>query len=509
MNRDVPRCSGRGWACAYRILRVVIIIAPFVLLAWIADEYYIVSGHRRISVSPGAQTKEVERFSTPGARRVVKKDSAGERYYALATNDVALDVSLPRPFLRVDVGVRFAADQEQDVDLAIRNLETSTLRTVPFVRADPTIDRILDGSEGNSWFPRRSGNLLLLQRTKRYTTLPAFLEDPPALDRIRLVDVDPLWYATVPPPTERTDVRIPFEGPHVFWLNAAPGTLRLSVEYMDRNEHEGEDHVQLILTDRVGTVIASAENADDADDRADGIRSINVLTAEAPVTSGFYRLEYAASRDIVTRRMVAETADVFVENRVVLDGRAADNTDQLPDALRWFTNGARVRFSAHSENGLQQVHVGGADVQVRSVEKVYEKGLGAGGGAIALSTPDIVLRTNGLFSWKSIPVDARVALTTADDELPTLDGVGYILALYPERQRSGDMVTASQVFEGDDALDLLGAHFRVQLRFPGLRQRDGLVRLYDVPVKVWKPPLDAGRVLDRFRSVLVPNREQS
>lgn len=466
--------------------RCLIWFVPIALFVWVAALALDLDGHTQVVWKPGAMSPFIHGLRPTG--RVTLHDGV----ISLMGDPVYLSVTPPGNYERAMITTTFSASEQPVVELGA----TVDAKAGQIV-LKPLRHRTLDAL---AWPSLTSGDLTLWQRTPRYDSVEAFLNDPPPLASITtyhasLAEDAALASAwTIGAGASLTQVSL--RGFHEFVAATDGRDVELEVEYQDMNRNPGADPVSVRVY-QGGRLLAEARRDDDGveGDVQAALGRQTVRVAVRDVEAGLVKVELNAGNDVYWRAVRSSLPRMAFVRTVTV----GDEVGFLPQsrAVTLFTNAQHMTLYTRHAEGVQTVRVGSRTVDIVVPHARYDVE-NVDGGVVRVDIPrgDLVVETDGMVAFAREaffdPFPVRL------DDRTDLDrrGVDYVLAQYAspvsnastaEEARLG-VVEASAEFElGNLEREGSGA-LRFVYSLPRVSDRGASVDITRIRVDFERPP---------------------
>ncbi len=347
-----------------------------------------------------------------------------------------------------------------------------------------------------------------LREPLRYNSVSAFLESPPAIDRILRYNIDPTNLTLLEgyqPARDRTTVRTAVRGRHTITTYVGDNEdLDFQFYLRDSNRNTGGDAITISVVR--GTKVLQKETlADDgntaASGRASDERTVRVFH-ERP-GAGVYHITLATSDDVFLTRFDAQQHMFFFEGHVYV----ADNEEYralFPDKefvpTRLWTDATTLTAATAHENSLQTITVGRRPYTLTAPHENVNVRLSTAT-SVLLPKNDVYLEGGGFALSEDALFTARLTRPAQfqDTEVNEYD---YIIAQYPAPRRLEDGLYEATATIAAPELSAYDGQYVFGISMPGLTERGRRLRVYDVTVTFERTPLTIGNVLSRFRALL-------
>lgn len=372
---------------------------------------------------------------TPKER--VREPQAGEQ--KITGNPVYFALRTPRIFDRANVTISFKNSEK----LPLIELGVLADNKVWRYQMEPLENIALDQLI-LIWPAVREGDTILLQRTKKFSSIKEFLTAQPSMKELAIYNYDlPRAHKLNDYQASRgtTTIDIPIRGAYQFYTYLDNEALDYTITVHDLNQNKTADPVSLKLyQDR--TIIAQSDLPDDGTASDNGISSAErSLKLRVPdLATGIYKIELIANEDIITRSIETKQNKIAFINRLWLAEGA-----KIPLSL--YTDSLKIIGQTINPGSLQEIRVGNNVLSLTETYRQFATDNQADLIGIGIKKSDVIISGDGLFSFsknqyfnpdwqkfsKRLNLDAR--------------GINYVLAKYDPPQYSGEWQSASGVFD--------------------------------------------------------------
>lgn len=419
-----------------KIFRIRIIIA-FVSISGIFGLVYM-------AVIPGGKityTKDFENESffinkfTPvdrvnGASGGTQKIIGDPVYFSLRT---------PRRFDQAKLTIKYKNNSGRPL------IEAGVLADKVIWRYDlkPLENRTID-QVGLAWSQTREGDLILLQKDKKFASLADFFKNLPPHDQIAVYNFQPDHEFILPGyvKNEReTAVKIPLQGDYQFYTYIKNETLFFKFRIRDLNMNRDSDQAVINLYYR-GKLIDAREMPDDGiiSDKGQASQAKELLLEIPGLPEGAYKIEFRANNDIITDEIITRQQKLAFIDKIDLAGSGKSE-------FAVFTDSSFTGFMTDNPASLQNIEKDGGTIAVGKTYELYTTKNKNAVTKFILNKDDITISGNGNFSFSSGSL-FRPEFVSVDDHLDVKTaGINFIIAKYETPGNEDGWQVASADFD--------------------------------------------------------------
>lgn len=319
------------------------------------------------------------------------------------------------------------------------------------------------------WDKINEGNIMLLQKEKKFDSLEKFLSDLPVSSEIALYNYDLKQDFVIPEyQAQKSDniLLASLRGSYEIYVYIKNEDLDFDFAILDLNKNKDEDQVSVALYCQ-GQEIDSWRLDDDGirDDLGQIKAERNLRVKENNLPEGVYKIELRANDDIVTTLKTRQNKIAF-QNKIWFYNEGKTN-------LKLFTDSQSIQANTINPDSLQTIKAAGQNLKLEEAYRQYSMDLLdlEGLAEISLERDGVIISGNGVFCFEKKQcfnpelkkVDAVLNLGNS--------GVNYILADYNLPEEKDGWKIASVEF------DLKNAYRENQkygfiISVPGLRSDD-------------------------------------
>lgn len=483
----------RRFAIAVRAAAVLTVAGIFiyVMSAAVAPEGYLQTTTHLANPVPFLSEPK------PGNRLELSDDG---RSYRMLGDPVYLDLTPPDRYESVTVSVTYANDGQSLLEIgALANRLDGQYDMIP--AESGLIDTL-------PWSRVSSGDLMLLQKTKHYSSVEEFLSDPPPTASVATYRVGVEW-PQIPeswtPRNEMAERDISLRGRHRILTYTGGEPLVFTFVVQDMNRQKGADPV-IVSVFRGGelkdaaarTVLADDGNTSD-DQASSGLRTVSVSVPDPD--PGIYRVEFTAPGDVFIRRLMFRQSKAVFLGSLYL-GDHVGYSDRTDPARVIVSGSSLVARTAHTE-GLQTLTVGDRPLELVEPHAKRYAWLDSFRATVPVISPsrDVLLETDGVFAldpddfFNPLPAEIDWHTTAADLDAA---GIKYLLADYETPMRDGAKTVATATFRVDNLATTEDGAYRFAISAPGIGYTQKDLRIESVTFTLRRPPTGWVEGLRRF-----------
>lgn len=342
----------------------------------------------------------------------------------------------------------------------------------------PLENKILD-NDFNGWSKMQAGDILLLQKTNRFSSVAEFLgalkDKPQTVCNNNIKSCLALYNTDALADYFSDDydagsahgfkvINIPLQGAHQFYFLSKPGqSLSFNFDFTDLNLDKDSDPV-IISVYRGNDKMYSTTIADGFGGESSGqIRnfSSSVSYPSASQTAGLYKLEIKAGDDIVIKKINKAPSALNVASKI-----HPVNASDLP--LSFWTDSPFIKLTTDNPASKQIVTFGGQEFSLSEAYQQFEfSSTQVGIKKISLAKDDVILETDGAFSFA--PDDLFYSdFKKITQHFVLTDNIDYVLARYQSPDNLGNgFKKASVVLNTKEAYREKGK-YSFMISVPGL-----------------------------------------
>jgi hypothetical protein len=409
-----------------------LILAIFVL--WLFWQAVVPTGHISYTYDFRQENYFIKPL-TPKDR--VREPQAGEQ--KITGNPIYFALRTPRTFDSAKVTVSFKNSDKLPLIEAgvLSDNKVWRYRTEPLENL--ALDRLIE-----RWPAVREGGMVLLQRTRKFSSIDDFLAQRPPASEITFYNYEaPLDFKLngYQASDATTTIDTPIRGTFQLYTYINDEALAFVLTVRDLNQNKTADPAVLKLY-QGQTIVAKSDLADDGVAYDSGAASAPrpISISASGLARGVYKLELTANDDLVTEKIETRQNKLAFINRLWLSDAA-----EAPPKL--YTDSLKIIGQTINPGSLQKIKVGG---NVLSLDETYRQFVienQAGLVGVAPEKSDVIISGDSLFSFSKNqffnPEPQKFSSRLDLDKR----GVNYVLAGYRQPVETGGRKTASAKFD--------------------------------------------------------------
>ncbi len=359
-----------------------------------------------------------------------------------------------------------------------------------------------------TWPRIEKDGFILWQRKPEYKSVEEFLKNPPAVEKVTVVDASLNVELTNQPINELTNhaYNVSLRGAQDIYVFTQGEDLDLRFFVQDMNRHDGADPVTISACDPTGCdadglLFVHADLPDDGDEwgsqKSSAVREI-AITSPRP-EHGMYHIRFNADEDVFIRRIETRQQHMVFKNQLYLGDEVGYRASVAP--LRVWSNGQGFAIRTPHPESIQTVAFRGNGKALTSVSidehnHQYEISIPqeVAGGLIEMVSPkrDLSINTDGFFSFTKESFFLPEPIPYASDLDLDARGINYVFARYSFSRVRGSWNTARVKLNTYDVDPISPLTF-----FFGIPhgQKTGF-ELGNIAVSLRKPGLTPRRIFD-------------
>ncbi len=336
----------------------------------------------------------------------------------------------------------------------------------------PLQNKILDNLI-SSWQVLREDGLILLQRPGLpeediFSSIKDFKNNLPKQERIVLYNTDlnnEYILDDYKASSKEKDLGLSLRGAYQFYIYLKDEDLNFIFNFIDLNEYEGSDEVDINLYYQ-DQLINGLSLADDGivDDKA---KQGEEQTAELKLTNlpqGLYKVEVKTSDDIITSNIKTTQEKISFVNKVWLAS--------TKNGINLFTDSLQISAQTINPNSLQTINVGEQDLILKNTYQQQNLMTSVGVKEVNLEKGGVKLSGNGVFALKdSDLINPQYRKIDGSINLES-EQIDYVLARYSQPIEDGDYLISQVEFDLSNAYKEFSKH-KFIFSIPGLHVEDG------------------------------------
>jgi hypothetical protein len=322
-----------------------------------------------------------------------------------------------------------------------------------------------------NWNVSATGDVMLIQRNKIFSSLDDFLKNPPPADKIALYNYDlktNYLLSDYKPQNSTTTMCRPLAGAYQFYTYIKNENLADDFVFQDLNKLTGPSPIDVYVY--YNDKLIDGEHLND-DGVVDGLlaqkppRNLQLNLVNLP--EGVYKVDVRADGDIITRTITtAQSKMAFINTLPVADA------PEVSCGRTFFTDGQTLTVQTSHPNKLGIIKIISSstsrDLNVDEAYKIFTAAnLPESGSKIILANDGVTLASDGLFSLSAAGmIDPRLKSVDVNFDADK-ENVDYVLARYTPPVKNGDWFTAQANFDLKNSFRLWDKYYFL-ISAPGL-----------------------------------------
>lgn len=291
------------------IIRVFIWLLPVAFLAWLAEKNFVISGTASFRYHQDAIGRVLSGFGN-GEQYSLPSGNGSNARRQILTDGARFQIKPWRGFTEAELSVQFDRPSSRVTIAGVGQMGQGAVGKVLYVP---------EYAEYSDWTLVRNEELVLLQRQPKYATIDDFFKQPPDQSKVSVLGVS-LGKAIIekldPGGTQRLST--PLQGTHSFFVYIEDEPLDVSIKKQDRNEKTGPDRLTASVLSEDGKVWYAQTVQDDGDETPSFQRQPEqtLPIAVAGLPTGVYRLELAASTEVLITELTTAHRQLFAVKKI-------------------------------------------------------------------------------------------------------------------------------------------------------------------------------------------------
>ncbi|MBT4121932.1 hypothetical protein HOE31_03220, partial [bacterium] len=260
----------------YSFFKIIIIIIPFILLAFLINKDLVRSGTISFVYDFSQDSPVITNLFPANRMSDVNKVKDFDIYWQSINNEpVYFETRLPQTFDKAEVEVMYQNNDLPLIQIGLNNMGSNEWN----YDFKPLENKLLDNLD---WFKLESSDKALYQRKKQYLSIDQFLEEKDTLTNFAAYNYDIDRKFTIPNYLASDDYKVmdkTLRGTHSFYTYIKDEALDFVFTIQDINRAEGLDELKIKLYNDQGILIYEKKVDDDGliskYDPASASRNIN------------------------------------------------------------------------------------------------------------------------------------------------------------------------------------------------------------------------------------------
>lgn len=499
---------------ALQIVRWAVIVVPFVLLAYLVNQRFVVFSDAAVTYHPERPEGRIKTRDLALVRAASRDDNS----WIINNDEFAFRAIMPRVVSNVRL----------ELELTAKKIPYLLLTATG--AADGDWSKLLKSTtlDALDWNAQTEGEITLWQRpdrikesfsnsgkktsqlspVKQFPNQAAWRRGPVNPARVALLDLDQYAFFHPRNYSPRTTMRglgTDIRGPQTIYAFAANEDIRIAFKKTDMNLKDGRDPLTVRVR-RADSVVSDPnrwlwrrEFPDDGLTNHRGTRgqAVTYDIVIPQVQAGMYVIEFVADDEVLIRDLKTSQQVFSFVNRLYLANGPIFTPGQTFKPLTVTTSIHQLRLWTFHNEGRQVVNVNGGALNIKNIRQPYDLNLKPISSTVNIPKGDMVIEGPGLITIPPFilpqPMGTSVSLT---NEL-NLEPYDYLLA--PYIPQPSEAVVFRYVFP-TDTLNIKDKALKFSLRAAGLRQSDGQLALQRLRVTFDRGPFPWDKIWGKVKS---------
>ncbi len=371
-------------------------------------------------------------------------------------NPIYFSLRTPRKFNKAKMTLKYKNDELAIIEAGVL-ANQSAWRYILKPLQNRTIDQL-----ASEWDITKNGDLMLLQRNKKYESVDEFLDNLPETNKIAVYNynlqmdfvLDNYSSSTSEFINEEGEKEIEREftsihsllGGYEFFTYVKDEKLDVRFTFYDLNKNDDLDNIDIFLYYN-DQVIFSTHPKDKGEKEGTGSRGENIFeNLEIPnLPEGVYKIVVNANNDIVTDAILIAQHKISFVNKINIYNELTKGEDS--QHLDIFTDSNKLHFTTTHPDKLQEIKIN--EDKIVDINKTYKQfssdSLEKPVSKVSMTKNGLMIAGDGVFAFSEealINPKIKVVNENFSDE-----GVDYILAKYSVSKKKGDWTVSSVDFD--------------------------------------------------------------
>lgn len=495
-----------------RIIKIIILLIPILIFAWILNKQFAPFGKATFKYNFKKDSAVISDLY-PRARTSDIEKEKGEYYKTLTNDSVYFDLNLPRWFSTAIFEIKFK-NQNPIFEIGGRKDKEKWI-----FDKRPLENKIIDNlARKSSWHKLQEGNLILLQKEKKFESVSDFFENLPASEKIATYFYDKFARDIKFPKYEKSnktlEINQALRGYHTIYTYIKNEDLHFIFSVVDINRQLGPDRLNFnVYQYSTGKKIYTKTVKDDGEIEPSGkISKREEVEINIPgLEEGIYKIELDFSDDLIIRKIKTNQSKIVFGGRLFIAKSDEYFKEIKPEemATDFYSSGKRLVISTAHPRSLQTIKINNSSFDISKINQKYILGkdeiVSEGLSLIHSPKNDLFIESNGYFAFSLdsffYPQPKNIIKLNAETEPEELKNLNFIVASYttPKEVKNEWKVARA---EFDLTKLYMDKDFKIQfmLSAPGLYEEGRETKIGEIKVTLKKPPLTPKNFISRLKS---------
>ncbi|MBU1037214.1 hypothetical protein KKF32_04255 [Patescibacteria group bacterium] len=357
----------------YKITRVIIIIAPVLLLFWLVQKDLVKNGRLEFIYDFSEDSPTITNLFPANRLSQINKIVKTNSYWQqLEKEPVYFETRLPQTFATAIVEVTYKNDTQPLIQLGLETMGENEWN----YDFKPLENQLLDNLD---WYKIEGEQGSLWQREKTFLALDQFLDQAQNLNNFAAYDYPVNRKFIIPayqPQDKETVINRSLRGEHSFYTYIKNEPLDFEFIVQDVNRSEGPDYLTIRIYNDQNIKIYEQEVEDDGliskHDPASLPRNIKVKVAN--LAEGTYKVILDCEDEIFFRKIITKQKYLTFINKLYLvdNPEYSDGFVDLnykPTVI--YSTIPRLGFETSHLQGIQDIGINDEKIQIQETHKYY------------------------------------------------------------------------------------------------------------------------------------------
>ncbi|MBT3690578.1 hypothetical protein HN800_03150 [bacterium] len=357
----------------YSFFKIIIIIIPFILLAFLINKDLVRSGTISFVYDFSQDSPVITNLFPANRMSDVNKVKDFDIYWQSINNEpVYFETRLPQTFDKAEVEVMYQNNDLPLIQIGLNNMGSNEWN----YDFKPLENKLLDNLD---WFKLESSDKALYQRKKQYLSIDQFLEEKDTLTNFAAYNYDIDRKFTIPNYLASDDYKVmdkTLRGTHSFYTYIKDEALDFVFTIQDINRAEGLDELKIKLYNDQGILIYEKKVDDDGliskYDPASASRNINFYFEG--LAEGAYKIVLDCADEIFFREIKTKQKYLtFIDRLYLVDNPSYSDgfidLEYKPTAI--YSTIPRLGFYTSHKEGKQLIGINNEVIEIDETHKNY------------------------------------------------------------------------------------------------------------------------------------------
>lgn len=366
-----------------RIYLLASLILAIITLLYLA---ILPSGSAEYIFIPGEKNSFWGRLSPVTRMGVVHSDSQ-----EIIGDPAYINLRTSRPFKEAELVISYKHSDSKNINI----IEAGVLADKSKWRYQlHPVNNIFINKLSSEWFKIQKGNTILLQKSKKFSTISDFIANPPQSSKIAVYNYDlESKYTPKQSSANKTTKTLNYKirGPYEFYTYAHnEEALNFDFEFTSLNQFEEKNPTEVFLYYK-GKIISSYSIIEsDNNDNKKKPSHITIDLKDMP--EGVYKIEVKTSNNTLTNAITHTQSHLSFINKLWIHKSPQEN-------FQIFSDSDNVSFITRNPESIQSVFLNNSKLDINETYKQFNQKTKSNPARILLQKDDIEIAGNGVFAF--------------------------------------------------------------------------------------------------------------